>query len=248
MDEKMMRVGIEADGKVFKESLKGVEKSAEAAADKLAREFGEKASSGVDRLESRFKTMQNFLVGAVSIAALKSMGQEFLQQDRALTSLAASYNQAGIYSGALMRQSAALGNEMQRVANAADDQVESGMAVMTTIGKLSEDQIPAATRAAVGLSKVLGIELNEAFKLVGKAAAGKTETLGRYGIVVDAPGRSRRSSTRCWPPALTCSISRRKRRRTQRADMNNSASRSAISRRRVARWREATSGFSRSRR
>jgi hypothetical protein len=188
MDEKMMRVGIEADGKVFKDSLKGVETAAEQAANKLAREFSEKASSGVDRLEARMKGMQQFMVRAFSIAAIKDIGGAFLEQDRALTTLAESYNSVGIYSGRLMRESEALATEMQRVANAGDEAVASGMGLMTVIGKLSEDQIPAATRAAVGISKVLGIELNEAFKLVGKAAAGKTETLGRYGIVVDATG------------------------------------------------------------
>lgn len=188
MDEKMMRVGIEADGRVFKESLKGVETAAEQAANKLAREFSEKASSGVDRLEARMKGMQQFMVGAFSVAAIKDIGGAFLEQDRALTTLAESYNSVGIYSGKLMRESEALATEIQRVANANDEAVASGMGLMTVIGKLSEDQIPAATRAAVGISKVLGIELNEAFKLVGKAAAGKTETLGRYGIVVDASG------------------------------------------------------------
>jgi tetratricopeptide (TPR) repeat protein len=125
-------------------------------------------------------TVTTFLTGYLARDVMKA-AQE---QDRALTKVAATYKQLGIYTGDLMRDTIKLGDEMQRLANVEDEVVQANIAVMATIGKLTADQIEPATKAAIGLSKAYGLELSSAFNLVGKAAAGHTEMLARYGIVL----------------------------------------------------------------
>lgn len=69
-----------------------------------------------------------------------------------------------------------------------DDLIASATALMQNIGQLSADQLPKAQKAAIGLAAAYRIDLTTAFQLVGKAAAGNTVVLGRYGIVLKSTG------------------------------------------------------------
>jgi hypothetical protein len=64
------------------------------------------------------------------------------------------------------------------------------MAQMQNIARFSNmDTLKGATKAAIGLSAAFGIDLATAMDLIGKAAAGNTSMLGRYGIVLDETAR-----------------------------------------------------------
>ncbi len=146
-----------------------------------------KAGIDTDGLRRDASTVQSIMkmVGTVITGYMVREVMKAAQtQDRALTQLAASYKQAGIYSSGLMHSTIKLANEMQRIANVEDDVVEQNIALMTVIGKLRADQIEPATKAAIGLSKAYGLDLASAFNLVGRAAVGQTQTLARYGIVL----------------------------------------------------------------
>lgn len=76
--------------------------------------------------------------------------------------------------------------ELQKVTVYEDDQIRLQMAQMQNIARFSNtDDLKKATKAAIGLADAFGIELSTAMDLVGKAAAGNTALLGRYGIVLD---------------------------------------------------------------
>ena len=67
-----------------------------------------------------------------------------------------------------------------------DELLMTSMAQMQNIARFSNiDTLKGATKAAIGLSAAFGIDLATAMDLIGKAAAGNTSMLGRYGIVLD---------------------------------------------------------------
>jgi DNA repair exonuclease SbcCD ATPase subunit len=67
-----------------------------------------------------------------------------------------------------------------------DEMIKNAMSTMQNIAKFSSvETLEQATKAAMGLADAFGMDLNTAMMLVGKAAAGNTAMLGRYGIVLD---------------------------------------------------------------
>lgn len=67
-----------------------------------------------------------------------------------------------------------------------DEMLAGSMAQMQNIARFTDvSSLEKATKAAIGLSAAFGIDLATAMDLVGKAAAGNTSMLGRYGIVLD---------------------------------------------------------------
>lgn len=65
-----------------------------------------------------------------------------------------------------------------------DDAIKSAMAYGMQLG-VSKDKIQEATDAAIGLSAKLGMDLNSAMNLIGRASTGNTQMLSRYGVQID---------------------------------------------------------------
>lgn len=75
---------------------------------------------------------------------------------------------------------------LQKVTVYEDDMLRASMAQLQNIARFGDvSQLEKATKAAIGLGNAFGIDLATAMDLVGKAAAGNTSMLGRYGIVLD---------------------------------------------------------------
>lgn len=108
-----------------------------------------------------------------------------LEAEEAQEGLRASLRSTGIYTEELAAATFKYSSELQKITKYEDDAITSGTALMQNIGRMSADQLPQATKAAIGLAAAFRINLETAFELVGKAAAGSTATLGRYGIVLD---------------------------------------------------------------
>jgi hypothetical protein len=76
--------------------------------------------------------------------------------------------------------------QLQKTTVYEDDMLKRQMAQMQNIGRFDNTAtLMGATKAAIGLSAAFGIDLATAMDLVGKAAAGNTSMLGRYGIVLN---------------------------------------------------------------
>jgi hypothetical protein len=73
---------------------------------------------------------------------------------------------------------------LQKVTKFGDEQIIAGQALIASFTK-NEEQIKKATTAALNLASGVGVDLKAAFLLMGKAAAGETSTLSRYGIVLE---------------------------------------------------------------
>lgn len=117
--------------------------------------------------------------------AIRFVTDAVLSQERAEVALHASLVNTGL---AADRVSASLGdyaNELQNLTEYSDQQILSGVAMMQGMAQLSEEQIPKAMKAAIGLAAVTGRDLNQAFMMLGRAAQGNTSMLSRWGIVID---------------------------------------------------------------
>jgi hypothetical protein len=97
--------------------------------------------------------------------ALRATGLEVEQNSKVLQNYAASLQQATVHG---------------------DELLMTAMAQMQNIARFDNTEtLMRATKAAIGLSAAFGIDLATAMDLVGKAGAGNTMMLSRYGIVLD---------------------------------------------------------------
>lgn len=164
---------------------------------KIRIEAEDRAAGVVGKVQGRFKKLgsfiknnlgASFIAGALSIAALtralrKVIGAANEQEiavrrlDAALSSLGPS---AAIVSKSLQDQASSL----QQLTTFGDEQIIRGQALVASFNR-SESVIKSATVGALDLSAALGIDLKAAFLLLGRAAAGDTSTLSRYGIILD---------------------------------------------------------------
>jgi hypothetical protein len=149
-----------------------------------------KTEGGLRRLTSFLK--KNMLAVTAAVAAgffalskaFGSVTSAAQEQEDAVRALDAALiplgDNAGKVSKALQEQAAAL----QKVTKFGDETIIRGQALIASFTK-NEEEIKGATQAALDLSAAVGVDLNAAFLLMGKAAAGETSTLTRYGIILD---------------------------------------------------------------
>lgn len=151
----------------------------------------------VDRARTRFGALGDFVrsrlvitlgdleriarsvAGAIGglVAAATEAEDSAAALDAALGRLGPSA--AGV-SAALQAQASAL----QATTRYADDAIVRGQALIAAYVD-EEATLKRVTQAAVDLAAAKRIELGAAFDLLSKAAAGSTETLGRYGVQLD---------------------------------------------------------------
>lgn len=174
------------DGKVVK-GFANIQSAAEKAADASGRAF-DKSFTG---LGSAFKAV-GIAAGAAFAAAGLAIGKvlkdgitEAMGAENALNDLKAAFRAQGVdvASAASRMQEFAAG--LQKITTVGDDAIIQNAALLVSIGKLKGEGLEKATKAALDLSAGLNIELNSAFELVAKAAAGNAGALGRYGIKID---------------------------------------------------------------
>lgn len=148
------------------------------------------AQSGIAKLRDSIAMWGLALNGAITAAkglasAVNSVVAPALEQEKAALDLAAALKNTGVYSAQLESRLLAQASAIQAVTTYGDDAILMATRQMQVIGQLSSDQLPAAQKAAVGLAAAYKLDLTTAFEMVGKAAAGNTATLSRYGIVLD---------------------------------------------------------------
>lgn len=121
---------------------------------------------------------------AAFTAFMKSSVDAAAEEEKAITMLAQSMKQHGTYSEAALADLKEFAAEQQRFTTFADDATLAAMHQLQTFG-MNTEQMKAATKAAQDLAAAKGIDLTTAANLVGRAFAGNTGMMSRYGIVLD---------------------------------------------------------------
>jgi hypothetical protein len=126
------------------------------------------------------------LSGAVSgsVDSLKESIKAASESDEAFRRLELSLSQTGQLTTKITSDIRAFAEEIQRTTVFEDDAVVSSAALIQTLGKLDKEALIPATKAAIELSSALGIDLESASVLVGKAANGNITALQRQGVEI----------------------------------------------------------------
>jgi len=126
------------------------------------------------------------VVGAAVAAAGAAMTAAAVQADKAWEAqrrLEAALRGAGVSGDEMGKRLAKLASEIQMMTGISDEAVKSVSEMLLRLGA-SPQEIERATRATVDFAKAMGIDVREAAKSVGKALAGNTSILQRYGLAV----------------------------------------------------------------
>ena len=129
-------------------------------------------------------------VAIVSAAALKIGGflkgtlDLYGEQERAVEGLEAALRAQGSYTPELSRKYQDMASALQKVSTTGDEALLAHQSLLVQIGDVGPADMERALTAAQDLSVGIGRDLKTAVELVGKAAAGETSTLTRYGIVL----------------------------------------------------------------
>lgn len=168
--------------------------------DKAISEFSTNSSKNVGFFQTAMATATGFLGSQAVLGAFSAVkdAASFLFQELVVNGVAASsatetavtkLNTAlamtGQYSKTTSQAMVDLASELQATTVYGDDAVLSASALLQTIGKLGAKELPQATRATVDLAAALGIDLDSAAKLVGKAANGNVDAFSRYGLTIE---------------------------------------------------------------
>lgn len=171
-------------------------------AGKSAKSFGEKATSAGRSAKENLKVtgalaegyanlglIMSGVFGGVAAAAvfrfLKSSFEEFSKHERVVRQLDVAMRNMGVTNRLLLKDQVDYASALQNTTAFADDNVIALQAQLTSFG-LFGDELKRATKAAVDFASFTGRDLNLAALTVGKAFAGQTGELGRYGIIIDA--------------------------------------------------------------
>lgn len=110
--------------------------------------------------------------------------QIFAEQEQAEAALAQALGKTGAAAQQALEPMREFASQIQAQTLYGDEAVLKGMALAANMG-VQKDQLQDTAKAAAGLAAAYGLDLQTAFQLLGKAAAGNTAALGRYGIIVD---------------------------------------------------------------
>jgi len=103
--------------------------------------------------------------------------------DRALQT---ALETTGRSAAQLFPQFNALSQAIQQETTISDEAARSAMTLLVQMTNLDRRGIEQATKSAIGLSKVYGMDLDSAIRIVQKAVNGQTAMLQRYGIQIDS--------------------------------------------------------------
>lgn len=106
-------------------------------------------------------------------------------QEDAINSLNIALKASGQFTQEASQDFQAFASALQEQTKFGDEAILTNAALIQSIGQLSQEGLKEATAAAVDLSAALGVDLNTAARLVGRAATGEVSSLTRYGLVVE---------------------------------------------------------------
>jgi hypothetical protein len=166
----------------------------------VIKKFSDESSEKTESFQRVFETMTGFVGGEVVVRAFekaKEVAVDFFKEtigegvnaaiatEDALQRLNTALALAGQYSRASSNDLYELASAMQQETKFGDDAVLSTAALIESLGQLDRGALKTATKSALDMASALGIDLNAAAVLVGKAATGEISSFTRYGVVIE---------------------------------------------------------------
>ena len=149
-----------------------------------------KAQSATELFQERWAAFAAASGAAVigirqAAVALQDLLMASSSQEDALVRVNTALQAQGTLTPLVAQQYEALASQFQQTTIFGDELISEMQALLIQIGDVMPAQMESALVAATNLAAGLRIDLRTATELVGKAFAGETGTLKRYGIVID---------------------------------------------------------------
>ena len=116
---------------------------------------------------------------------IKSSFSLWGEQEQSVVAMTTALKAQGTYTPALAKQYQDLASELQGLSTDGDETLLKMQALLVQVGDVGPEKMKGALTAAQDLAVGLDTDLKTAALLVGKAFAGDTSTLRRYGIMLD---------------------------------------------------------------
>jgi hypothetical protein len=144
------------------------------------------ASIASNAVGAAFNALSNAVSGTIGF--ISDSAKEAAEAEENVNNLKIALKSAGVVSEQSAQNFLEFASAVQTSTKYSDDAVLSAGALIQQLGKLDEEGLEKATQAALDLSAALGIDLQSAAQLVGKAANGEIGTFKRYGIAIKEGG------------------------------------------------------------
>ena len=123
--------------------------------------------------------------GVSEFAGILKQGVALAQvQEDAVNKLNTALKLSGQFSTAASKELQEYASALQQTTKFGDEAIIETAALIQSLGQLDKEGLKKATAATLDLSAALGIDLNAAALLVGKAAAGEVSSFSRYGLII----------------------------------------------------------------
>lgn len=161
--------------------------------------LGDASEKNLKEASSAFSVFEGVLGGELALKALEKLAEAaeklfdvfIVEGVKAASEYEASLNRLQVALAANGNLTSGASDSFERFAETiqkttkfSDAQVLATGAQIETLRRLDGDALQGATKAALNLSAALGISLETAATLVGKAANGNIETFHRYGLTI----------------------------------------------------------------
>lgn len=157
----------------------------------------EQAGKEAQKAEPRFSSLWKQVAGGVTAAigvtqgfraltsVIKSAISEAVEAERVDRALLTTLELTGRGGEQAANRLKKLAASLQAQTVYSDEAIKSATTLLAQLTKLDEAGLKKATKAAIGLSTALGMDLQSAAMLVAKAMEGNVGALSRYGFKID---------------------------------------------------------------
>lgn len=161
-------------------SQKEIQKNSTKASQAFSSFVGNVAANAATAALSSLKDAAVGLFDAFVVDGVKSA----IEFESSLNSLTTAFIQTGLGGKAAAEEFAAYADELEAATAVGDDAILSAAGLLQQIGRLDNEGLKQATKSTLDLSAALGINLESAATLVGKAAQGNVTAFGKLGIEI----------------------------------------------------------------
>ncbi len=123
--------------------------------------------------------------GRFALDFMKDSVTAAIEAEKADRALAASLEITGRPVQDLADHFSDMATELQGATVYEDEAIKRSQTLLIQLTNLDKDGLDRATKGAIGLASVMGMDLESAAQLVAKAMSGNVSMLSRYGITVD---------------------------------------------------------------
>jgi len=150
---------------------------------KKAKGAGAAAATGAGGFRAMTASLGPLLAAGAVVKFFTEATSAAIKQEDAINKLNTALKINGQFSAAASKDLQAYASSLQEVTRFGDEAILEQQALLISFG-LTGDALRKGTEAGLDLATALGIDLKAAMLLVGKAAAGDTSALSRYGIKI----------------------------------------------------------------